>query len=262
MNAVEANAVLASGDKQGYAAVAIINVEGGEDGEMRFAWQRKTPGYPAEKMVGALCLFGGNREDEDATARETLARELGEELPAAFASKALASMKPFARYVVTAPKEAMFPKDQAYTFQCCVFEVTLPAAAVDARGVMEGKLEVLPLTTLVDERFCWAYNVPLADYLTERSGRGGGRGEKGGDDGDGAGDGQGEGSGGSGGGDEPAAAAAAAAAAAGAAALRLGVASSSVDMRQCGCSARRVAVDADLGTWAGGGGEGGDERWN
>lgn len=55
------------GDKQGYAAVAIINVALRDEGEgeagdvklMSFAWQRKTPGYPAERMVGALCLFGG-----------------------------------------------------------------------------------------------------------------------------------------------------------------------------------------------------------
>lgn len=67
MNASEADAMFASGDKQGYAAVAIINVVHGEEGggeagdvkQMSFAWQRKTPGYPTERMVGALCLFGG-----------------------------------------------------------------------------------------------------------------------------------------------------------------------------------------------------------
>jgi hypothetical protein len=58
MNAHKADAMLASGDNQGYAAVAIIKVvKNGE--EMSFAMQRKTPGYPAERMVGALCLFGG-----------------------------------------------------------------------------------------------------------------------------------------------------------------------------------------------------------
>lgn len=92
MDAEEARLLLGKGEKRGNAAVCLIST-----GDRYLIWQRKTQGYPYHKMVDSLCLFGGNKESSDATARDTLLRELKEELPASWIPDIEASLKPFAR---------------------------------------------------------------------------------------------------------------------------------------------------------------------
>lgn len=42
-------------------------------------------------------MFGGNKEVDDESARETLIRELQEELPEAWGREIIGSLKPFSR---------------------------------------------------------------------------------------------------------------------------------------------------------------------
>mmetsp|Transcript_2969 Transcript_2969/g.9918 ORF Transcript_2969/g.9918 Transcript_2969/m.9918 type:complete len:199 (-) Transcript_2969:47-643(-) len=160
-------ALLEAAPKQGHAAVAILKCA--DSG--RFVWQRKTPGYPVPSQVGGLCLFGGNREDADASARATLERELAEELGPEVAE----TLTPFARFIVVASPEIMAPRP-AYSFTCCVFAAMLPAAPA---ATAEGVLEAHSLDELGDERFCWAYDAVFNTWLTEVDGAEGGAGVKG-----------------------------------------------------------------------------------
>jgi len=163
IDAAAALTLLEAAPKRGYAAVAILKCS--DDG--RFVWQRKTPGYPVISQVGGLCFFGGNKESDDATARTTLARELSEEL----GPDVVATLTPFARFVVGADADLMSPKD-AYCFTCCVFQATLPTAPAHTE---EGAIEVLTLEQLQGERFCWGYDVVFNAWTTEidRSGAAG-----------------------------------------------------------------------------------------
>ena len=163
--------VLGAAEKRGYAACVILKVEGRKD---VYAWQRKTPGYPSECMVGALQLFGGNAEDGDANARETLVRELHEEFPTQVAASIVSTLKPFARYVVESPLEAMAPRPYTHNFTACVFSATLPSEAIGGE-VYEGTLETMTLAELTassddEPRFCWAYHVPFAHFLEDKAG--------------------------------------------------------------------------------------------
>ena len=89
---------LSIANRKGNAAIVILSCKG-KDSSIRYIWQRKTPGYPYPTMVGSICLFGGNKEDSDATARDTLVRELREELPAWWADEIEATLTPFSRYL-------------------------------------------------------------------------------------------------------------------------------------------------------------------
>ena len=92
MDASAAHALLAKATRRGNAAICLIRA-----GDSHLVWQRKTEGYPYHKMVGGLCLFGGNKEVDDESARETLIRELQEELPEAWGREIIGSLKPFSR---------------------------------------------------------------------------------------------------------------------------------------------------------------------
>jgi 8-oxo-dGTP pyrophosphatase MutT (NUDIX family) len=92
MDAATAHAVLSRAGRRGNAAIAILSV-----GEKHMVMQRKTEGYPYHTMVGGLCLFGGNKEEGDESARETLIRELREELPLAWSEAIEKTLSPFSR---------------------------------------------------------------------------------------------------------------------------------------------------------------------
>ena len=142
------------GIKRGAAAVAILACGDGE-----FLWQRKTPGYPVPSQVGGLCLFGDNKEADDAKARETLERELLEEL----GPDAVATLTPFARFVIDASADVMAPKP-AYCFTVCVFYASLPRAP---NKTEEGLLEVHSTASLSAEKFCWGYHHVFNAWATE-----------------------------------------------------------------------------------------------
>ena len=69
---LSALAKLENAPKRGSAAVVILKINSSGEEKDRYVWQRKTPGYPVPSQVGGLCLFGGNKEADDATARNTL----------------------------------------------------------------------------------------------------------------------------------------------------------------------------------------------
>eukprot|EP00933_Yihiella_yeosuensis_P009948 TRINITY_DN116154_c0_g1_i1.p1 TRINITY_DN116154_c0_g1~~TRINITY_DN116154_c0_g1_i1.p1 ORF type:complete len:251 (+),score=43.81 TRINITY_DN116154_c0_g1_i1:61-753(+) len=175
MSATAALSLLnAEGVKRNRAAVAILRIAASGEGTSElYAWQRKTPGYPAECMVGALCLFGGNYETGDLSAKDTLIRELQEELPADWAKEAVATLKPFGRYVIQCPPGTWRNTGPPICFVACIFEAFLPSAVAEAKSesVEEGKLELLTKSQLLEElgdggpRFCWAYDTPFEDYL-------------------------------------------------------------------------------------------------
>lgn len=142
------------GIKRGAAAVAILAC-----GEGEFLWQRKTPGYPVPSQVGGLCLFGGNKESDDAKARATLERELLEEL----GPDVVATLTPFTRFVIDASAEVMAPKP-AYCFTVCVFYASLPQAP---KRTEEGVLEVHTPASLSAEKFCWGYHHVFNAWTTE-----------------------------------------------------------------------------------------------
>ena len=164
---------MTSAGSVGHAAVAILDC-----GEGRYAWQRKTPGYPIASQVGCLCLFGGNREAADCDARKTLERELREELPSDLACEAVQSLQPFSRFMIHCSAQVMAPRSE-YTFICCVFRATLHGLSLDALGsgwadnrrtvqVNEGSLEIHDLdTTLLSERFCFGYDRVFNHFLQE-----------------------------------------------------------------------------------------------
>lgn len=153
--------LLQTADKQGNAAVVLLSSENGH-----YVWQRKTPGYPVPGMVGSLCLFGGNKEAEDESARATLLRELREELPKEWYEEIAASLVPFARYVVFASKDIMSPKPMSYAFVACAFRATLAETTIKAGGeVLEGKFELLDMDTLAKEHYCWGYDVIFKQFV-------------------------------------------------------------------------------------------------
>lgn len=162
MDGTDAQALLSQAGTRGNAAVVILKC-----GEGKYAFQRKTPGYPIASQVGGLCLFGGNKETCDASARDTVIRELHEELPTAWANKVCASLKAFGVYVICADELVM--KDRpTYSFVCVVFYGTLlpcPSASDDI--VMEGELCVHSVDELSNEPFSWGYDLPFKEYLQE-----------------------------------------------------------------------------------------------
>jgi 8-oxo-dGTP pyrophosphatase MutT (NUDIX family) len=91
MDGTAAQEWLSRATRRGNAAIALIRCGEGQ------LLQRKTEGYPYHVMVGGLNLFGGNKEADDASARETLLRELEEELPVAWFEQIRATLRPFSR---------------------------------------------------------------------------------------------------------------------------------------------------------------------
>jgi hypothetical protein len=72
------------------------------------------------------------------------------------------------RYVVVAPEEAMTPKRFSYSFVACAFHATISKDAIlKDSTVLEGKMELLSLSKLTSEKFCWGYETIFQDYLKE-----------------------------------------------------------------------------------------------
>lgn len=145
--------------RMGHAAVVILHNQ-----EMtRFLMQRKTEGYPYWKMVNTVCFFGGNKESQDVTARQTLLRELKEEAPMII--KTLDFMQPFARYLISASIEMMEPKQRPYQFECAVFSAQVEETNEFAI-TKEGNMEWISLEDLANkERFAWGYDAILRDFV-------------------------------------------------------------------------------------------------
>jgi len=162
INSDEARQILQRATKTGNAAVVIVAI--GE--EKLFLWQRKTHGYPVSCMVGSLCLFGGNKEEEDASAADTLTRELREEIPSSLAEEIIRNMKPFSRYIVEASPVLMAPKLASYAFVACVYESSISSTVVDG-NILEGKAEFLSLDSLLENKFTWGYDFVFHDYQKE-----------------------------------------------------------------------------------------------
>ena len=150
--------LLNSAPKRGYAAIAILKCPDGQ-----YVWQRKTRGYPIPSQVGGLCLFGGNKEESDGTARDTIMRELKEEL-GEFATSAL---HPFSRFVVNCSADVMTPRE-AYCFTACVFVANLPKTPKFAE---EGMIELHTLDSLRKEKFCFGYNNVFNAWLVDLEGK-------------------------------------------------------------------------------------------
>jgi hypothetical protein len=164
--------MLSAQDKRGNAATIILRVTK-PDSEPHFVLQLKTEGYPYATMVGSLCLFGGNKEPNDVSARDTLLRECMEELPSTWCNEIEKTLRPYSRFVITASKEACAPKPFSYSFMCAVFEATLPyelVASTHSNDILEGKFELWKLSDLVGENtpsWCWGYDVVLTNYLQD-----------------------------------------------------------------------------------------------
>lgn len=167
---LSALAKLENAPKRGSAAVVILKINSSGEEKDRYVWQRKTPGYPVPSQVGGLCLFGGNKEADDATARNTLERELCEEL----GPEVAATLTPFSRFIIEASSHVMAPKP-AYCFTCCVFYATLEQAP---KRTEEGVLEVHSFESLSAERFCWGYQHVFNLWSTEIQGDAARGGEK------------------------------------------------------------------------------------
>jgi len=168
LNGKEAEALLnQEGVQRDHAAVVILRVSRFEGETPRFAWQRKTPGYPAKCMENTLCLFGGSKEPSDTYARDTLVRELREELPEAWREAAVESLRPYARFVIQAPSRTWRNATEKWRFVVCVFEAVLPSVSGQAglNAVFEGGWEVKTLPQIANERFCWAYDTPFYSFL-------------------------------------------------------------------------------------------------
>ena len=167
MDAETVTSALRAASKVGSAAVVIIEVCDASDdpSSSTFVFQRKTAGYPAAHFVGSLCLFGGNAEKEDATARATLERELAEELPDAFVSVVMANARAHGRYLVADAKGA-------YAFIACAFAARIRATDVDVDALVtdEGELAVLSVSQCGCESFAWSYDRVFRDYLVLRDG--------------------------------------------------------------------------------------------
>ena len=166
-------------NEKGHAAVAIIRVlEQSLPAHLNFAdfneplenfkflFQRKTEGYPFASMVDSICLFGGNRENSDESARDTLHRELNEELGQEFAKEVLQNTSPFAKYTIEAPASAVTPKLlQPYTFDAFVFHSWIRNESLPLE-CLEGNAVVLTVKECFeDERFAWGYGTPFLEYL-------------------------------------------------------------------------------------------------
>ncbi|KAH9255241.1 hypothetical protein BASA81_006681 [Batrachochytrium salamandrivorans] len=144
--------------RMGHAAIVILHTANRE----KFLLQRKTAGYPYYKMVDTVCMLGGNYEVGDLSARETLHRELMEEL----GLDVVDAIKPFSRYMITASMNMMHPKPHPYSFVCCVFSSEITEAKMLELTTKEGGLEVLGIDQLRQrERFAWGYDLILSDFV-------------------------------------------------------------------------------------------------
>ena len=118
-------------------------------------------------MVNKLCLFGGNKEKDDITARDTLLRELREELPDSWYDEIEKTLTPFSRFIVEATQEVVSPKPYSLAFIACVFHASLDRAVKDGDEVNEGSLEILSVESLERETYCWGYDTAFKAYLKE-----------------------------------------------------------------------------------------------
>lgn len=143
--------------------------------------QRKTPGYPFEPYVGRLALVGGGREpDEDVAPRDTLLRELHEELaPPALRQRAAARLEFVAGYALSLPELAPEPAtkrasgdDVAPSVHNFFFAADVGDALRDpAVKLREGSLELYELGAggrELDEVPCWGHDRGLLHWAGAR----------------------------------------------------------------------------------------------
>ncbi len=158
----EVKALLKEAALCGSAAVVVLKC-----GEGLYAFQRKTSGYPVKSQIGGLCLFGGNKEKDDNSARDTLIRELYEELPRAWVNELCKTLQPFSRFIIHASEKVMKPR-ATYSFICYVYTAILSLPAnVREDAVSEGSLCLKTFEELSEEPFSWSYDVVFKSYLEE-----------------------------------------------------------------------------------------------
>ena len=138
---------------------------------LEFLFQRKTEGYPFVSMVGSLCLFGGNREEGDKTAFDTLNRELNEELGAVVTKLVMSEATIFSRYLIQAPASTVSTgMSDEYSFIACIFQTFVPRNLLPVSS-SEGQALSMTVKESYCEAFAWGYDIPFSAYIQSRVGR-------------------------------------------------------------------------------------------
>ena len=74
----------------------------------------------------------------------------------------------YERYIVLAPKEAMFPEPVVFGCTTCVFEALIPDDLIARGEVLEGESVVIGIAkVLAQQKYAWGTGNILRDYLTE-----------------------------------------------------------------------------------------------
>jgi len=116
-------------------------------------------------MVGSLCLFGGNREEDDKTAIDTLSRELREELGAVVTKMVMSNITLFSRFLVQATESTVSPEmSTEYSFVACIFQSWMPRKLMPVYCA-EGRAVSITVKESRCEKFAWGYDIPFSAYL-------------------------------------------------------------------------------------------------
>lgn len=131
--------------------------------------QRKTAGYPFEAYVGRTTLVGGVWSSvSDASPRETMVRELREELRSAeLLETAVSGLQFFGGFDYRLGR--LQDERGAFWSRSYIYEVSVdePAALADAE-LAEGTAEFVSDVTLFDGPMCWGHDATLAVWGDRR----------------------------------------------------------------------------------------------
>eukprot|EP00957_Ditylum_brightwellii_P115002 8772130-Ditylum_brightwellii.AAC.1 len=151
----------------GRAAVVIIRVK--EDGQDdKYLVQLKSRDYPITAFQEAVCLFGGNVKQDDAGPKQTLLRELSEELPESLVDAVIPSLQ-FIGTTMNSQTAEVVEKPEPYAFMCACYEATISSDEIPSKFKgSEGNYALLTKEQLVmDHTYAWGYDHVMSSYFGE-----------------------------------------------------------------------------------------------
>ncbi len=163
-----------------FASVVIIRTD---QEEPNFVLEEKTPGYPAERLVGGICLIGGvGNASRHANFLDTIKAEVQEEfrLRPDIGNEVIRRLEYWRGFTSTSPGEYVSPPRRTnYTFKVAVFNCVFPGDIASELGIIggstllidEGKVGVYSEKDLETLPFVWGYDKIVERYIGERLGR-------------------------------------------------------------------------------------------
>jgi hypothetical protein len=145
---------------QYYGSVVVLNAGS------QLLMQRKTEGYPIEEYVDRLALIGGSwTHPEDASPRETLRRELDEELASDALHEAIDKRLAFLVAFDFELPELRSEKDDSFWARTFVFASSPGREFRETDAELhEGEGVIVDTPEQLDSRLCWGHEHALAHF--------------------------------------------------------------------------------------------------